>query len=527
MPISSKHPSYESQAKDWTTMRDSLAGDAAIRANIREYLPPPPGMDLRGGLDINDILGSANKGVQSRYAFYAGFAEWPEIVQMVLNAIQGLVHEKPPTIELPTDMEYLLEAATPAGDTLNELWETMTRETFSTGRIIFLSEIFDDNVLICPYVAESMINWHVKPKMLGGGATLIVFREVKSVPKPEDKYEHEDVTVYRELELVHDHDESGVPIGTERYRVRVWKEKGTSGAPVLIITPETDSEGWLTPLYFGKPWEEIPITVSNANDRTFRFGPLPLISAARRAISIFRKTADYFRSLYNKGDPQAVLFGVDKEDVPTSIGGSSIWAFPDAEGSAKYLDIDGEGIPLQKGAIDDQYKRFEQETGRLIAAGDESQAGPLSGEAIRRTTANQQVNVKSLVINAAAAMQAHLKMIALQTGKSEDVADSIVFSANLDFSEPMMSGREFMEYVLAKNAGGPLSTETLHELARRHKITDKEFEDEMAEIDAEGPTQAEIDAELEAERLKAEKDAENGEDDDDDDNDDDDEGNES
>lgn len=518
MPISSVHPSYQKQVNDWETMRDSLEGDQAIRASIQKYLPPPPGMNLRGSGDINDILGMSAKGVQSRYSHYQSFAEWPEIVSMTLNAIQGLIHEKPPTIELTADLEYLEDTATPAGDTLIELWETMTRETLSAGRIGLLSEIFEDETYICPYMAESITNWHVLPKILGGGAVLVVLKEVKSMPKVDDVYEHEKVTTYRELNLQSDKDElTGEELLTSTYRVRIWKAVEGKD-PMIVINDSTDEDGWIIPEFFGKKWEEIPLTISNTNDRTYKYGALPLIAAARRAISIFRKTADYFRSLYNKGDPQAYIFGVDKEDAPKSIGGSSIWVFPEADGSAGYMDIDGEGIPLQRQAIDDQYTRFKEETGQLLNAGDAE--GVKSGEALKREAASQQVTIKSIVINAAAAMQAHLRLMAKLMGKSDAEQESIIFTANLDFAEPLMSGKNFQDYVLAKTAGGPLSQETLHAIARRHKITDKTFEEETAEIEAEGPTEADIQRELDQE-VKLAAAQNNGDDDEDGDGDDD------
>ena len=515
MPINSVHPTYKAQTDDWETMRDTLKGDKAIRANIRKYLPPPPGMNLKGSGDINDILGMSAKGIQSRYNHYTTFAEWPEIVQMTLNAIQGLVHEKPPTIELPDDLEYLIETATPTGDSMLDLWEMVTRETFAAGRVSMLSEIFEDSVFICLYRAESLINWHILPRQAGGDVVLAVLTEVKTVPKDDDHYEHEDIERWRELQLFAEPLASG-ELGPAVYRVRLWEAK-EGDDPSVIVTAETDPNGWVTPIFFGQPWPEIPLTVNNAIAKGFKFGPLPLISAARRAISIFRKTADYFRSLYNKGDPQAVLFGVAPEDAPTHIGGSSIWTFPEADGKAEYLDIDGDGIPLQKDAIDDQYDRFEQETGRLVAP-DQNAIGAASGEAIRRRTANQQVTVKSLVINAAASMQSHLRMMARLMGKSDEVIEAIVFTPNLDFAEPMMTGKEFMDYVLAKNAGGPLSTETLHDLARTHKITDRDFETEMELIESEGPTAADIQAELDEERRRNAQDAEADDEDEDEEN---------
>ena len=516
MPISSTHPKYKKQEPDWETMRDALAGERAILDNIRKYLPPPPGMNIRGAGDINDILGASTKGLQSRYSHYISFAEWPEIVQMTLNALQGLIHEKPPTVELPDELAYLIDTATPQGDTLNDLWESVTRETLSTGRIGLLAEIYLDQTYICPYVAESIINWTVLPKLLGGGSTMVVLKEVRTVPKAEDHYEHEEVTAYRECQLFQERDEGGNPIGEVVYRVRVWKAPEGKD-PHIVVNDSTDKDGWIVPLFFGQAWPEIPLTINNTDDRTFKYGAIPLISAARRAISIFRKTADYFRSLYNKGDPQAVLFGVAASEVPDSIGGSSIWAFEDSDGSAMYLDIDGQGIPMQKTAIDDQYERFAQETGRLL---DSDSEGVKSGEALRREAASHQVTVKSIVINAGASMQAQLRLMARLMGKPDNVVDSILFTPNLDFAEPLMTGREFMDYVLSKNAGGPLSWETIHELARRHKITDKDFETEQAEIEKEGPTPVEIEAELEEERIKAEAAAANGDDDNDDDDDD-------
>jgi hypothetical protein len=52
----------------------------------------------------------------------------------------------------------------------------------------------------------------------------------------------------------------------------------------------------------------------------------------------------------------------------------------------------------------------------------------------------------------------------------------------------MMTGRELLDYVMAKNQGAPLARETIHEIARRHKITDKTFDEEEEAIAAEEPS---------------------------------------
>lgn len=478
MPINTRHSAYEKQTDDWTVMRDVIEGHRAIRAKITTYLPVPPGLvGLSGGGSAEAALRiNAGSNEQQRYVFYSSFAEFPELVAPMVNALQGIVHEKPPTIELPSELEYLTELATPDGNTLLELWERVTRELFSIGRMSLLAEVIDDSVFLCPYVGESLINWFVLPKLIGGGPVLVILEECTDVPKEDDRYSMQEVKTWRELELV-----AGDP---PTYRVRVW-ESTEGKEPAFIVDEDTDAEGWIVPQLFGKPFAEVPITVVNAVTRGFEYGNIPLMQPARRCISIFRKSADYNRALYVKGDPQAVLFGVSLEEAPTTIGGGALWCFPNAEGSASYMDIDGQGIPLMKESIDSQYERIGEEVGRLVSSGDS--VSQKSGEAIRRESATQQVTVKSVVINAAAAMEGALRQIGRMHGMAPESVDKIVFTANTDFTEPMMTGRELLDYVMAKNQGAPMSDETVHNIMRKHKITEMTYDEEEAALAEEEP----------------------------------------
>jgi len=514
MPISSRNPKYQEIADDWRTMRDWCKGERAVRADVKRYLPPPPGLLGQGGtLNLNEIISNNYGGSYDRYAFYAMFAEFVDITNTTINAIQGLIHEKPPTIELPTEFEYLLESATPNGDTIEELWEMVTREVLQVGRITLLSEVIGDELFLCPYRAESLINWHVLPKLMGGGPILAVLEEVVSRPKEDDQYKQEDVTFYRELVLdTPDAGEGGDPV----YRVRLWKARDGKDPEVVYDLPGADPQGFVTPVLFGNEFGEIPITVINAINKGFQYGPIPALPMAKRAIWIYRKTADYHRALYIKGDPQPILFGVDAEDMPGEIGGGEIWAFPNEAGKAQYLDIDGQGIPYMKESIDQQYERFGQETGQLA---DDSGGGIESEGGRARRYARADITIKSMVVNAGAAMQSALQaLVRARRGPDADVSD-VIFEANTDFSEPLMSGKALLDYVMAKNAGAPLSAASIHELARRHKVTDKDFETEMDEIadegdqiDLFGPPPAPAQGEAEGEETRGKQQVEEAED---------------
>lgn len=476
MPIDTQHAEYKKQVRKWIKCRDVIEGEDAIRDKIQEYLPMPPGMQSGVEVvDINDALDSQaiNNSGAARYAFYATFAEFPELVAPAVNGMQGLVHTKPPEFILPDSLKYLEESATVDGETLESMWEFMTREILTTGRVVVMAEVVekDNQLRFCLYTAESLINWRVAKRIEGGKANLIVFEEDATVQNEDDEYELENVTRWRELFI----DESG------KYAVRIWEES-KDGKPAVV---ETESgEDRVYPSIRGKAFDLIPVVVVNATDNGFEYGSIPMLPAVRRVLSIFKKSADYNRSLYFKGDPQPVLFGVQPNEVPESIGGGRIWAFSRPEGKAMFLDIDGNGIPLMREAIQDQYERFSYETGKLLES---SEKGPESGEALRRRQSTQLVTIRSLVVNAAEGLQEAIRMIGRLMGLAESVVNGIFVNPNLEFTESQMSVDDLVKIDTTARAGSRLSNESLHELLRRGGLTTNTFDEEEELLDGQGP----------------------------------------
>lgn len=465
MSVSALHPDYQKHIEDWRKVRDAVEGESALRRDITYYLPVPPGME--GG--PAEVLLTGKRGyTNSRYQFYARMAEFPEIISPTLNGILGLIHEKDPEIVLPADMKYLIDQCTPDGQDIYEFWERCTKDLLVTGRFVTLGDVVGDKPYLCEYPTESLINWQLRPKVLGGGPSLIVLKEVRLEPDPGDRYSYVEVTYYRQLEL-----ENGI------YTIRMFKEVEGKMQEVPVFNDDDSSMG-VVPMLFGKTFADIPMTIVNVQDVGYEYGPIPMLPMVRRALSIFRRSADYNRSLYIKGDPQCVIFGIQDEDIPTEIGGSSIWAFENAEGKAQYLDIDGQGIPLMEKAIANEFTRFSDEVGMLLEG---SATGYESGEALKRRQSMRQVTVKSVVINAAEGMTTALRAIGKMLGKSDAELQTIEFIPNLDFTEPMMAGQELISFITAKNEGAPLSEETLHGLMRRRQVTGMTYEEERKKIE--------------------------------------------
>lgn len=466
MPVDTHHEDYDARAMDWKRVRDAIVGESAVKAAGEHYLPRPPGMAAIGRIEFRD----GRQIVDDRYGFYLSFAEFPEIIGPTVDGIQGMIHEKPPDVELPAQLEYLIEDATPDGEDLRTLWERVTREVTSTGRIVLLHDVdLDDQVKFCTYPVEGMINWRLAPKKMGGFPELVVLHDMQDEPKGEDGFESAEVHYYAELRLV-----DGL------YAVRRWKKADRDKLQV-IIDETTDEDGWLFPSHFGRNLLSIPIDVINAAGEGFDFGPVPVMPMVRRAFSIYRKTADYNRSLYVKTDPQVVAYGVDDDDMPTEIGGDGIWHFSNPDARVEYLDIDGLGIPLLRQAIEDEYQRFHEEGGRLR----ENDGGPESGEAVKRRQMVKQVTVKSLVINAASQFEKALRHIAMTAGLGKEAIDAIKFEPNLDFAEPPMPPQEYNQLVDAKLKGAPISWKSIHRQSLLRDLTDMPYEEEMDEIEKE------------------------------------------
>jgi hypothetical protein len=488
MPVDTTHPFYEDQTEDWLTARVSVAGEKAIRNDLVRYLPVPPGMPAP---QFNP--GGSKFKQTDRYGWYASFAEYPEIVAPTVEGFQGLMHEKPPTVKLPAKMEYLIEKATPNGDSLDDLWESVTREMIVAGRQVLVGEVVGDEALSVPYHAESLINWMVSTKREGAVPSLCVIRESSFEPDDKDEFRQRLITRYRELRLVGD-----------RYGVRLWKsvaatptetlrdtvgnplQQQTStivpmGAPQREAVDGADEEGFVFPERMGAgAFDFIPIDVGNASGLGFVYGHVPVLPMSRRAMSIFRRTADYNRALYVKGDPQAVIISdMAEEDLPTTIGGSGIWLIPTG-GDAKYLDIDGTGLPLLREAIVDDYSRFVQEAGRFLESSDSNPNE--SGRAVEKRLQAQRVTLRSLVIEAGRLMEAHLRTLGRMLDLSESELKEISFVPNMDFTENVMTGQDLLQYVTAKNTGAPWSLKSMHAKMAKGGLTDMTFEDEMSEV---------------------------------------------
>lgn len=90
-------------------MQVSYEGEDCVKEAEQTYLPATSGM-------IQDGLKSGEGG-KKRYDAYLQRAVYPDLISDAVEAMIGVMHRKPPVIEVPKAMEPMLEALSNEGET--------------------------------------------------------------------------------------------------------------------------------------------------------------------------------------------------------------------------------------------------------------------------------------------------------------------------------------------------------------------------------------------------------------------------
>jgi len=471
MSVSSKHPAYSERLADWAQMRDTHSGERAVKERGSRYLAPTSGMVLDGF----GVGSTASRGYAA-YLAYRGRASYPELVREAVQSMVGIIHAKPPIIELPAALEPMRERATLANESLEMLLRRITEEQLISGRAGLLLDAptlepiqaRDAVPYIATYIAESIINWDAggrdlpKPEALN----LVVLNETEPV-RTGDGFEWETEERYRVLVLgeVLENEESE---GGSVYRVGVFTEDDSFTESAMA-----------SPVFRGKTLDRIPFVFANTKDIVPEPDAPPLLGLSNLSLTIYRGEADYRQSLYMQSQDTLVVIGgpVDEEANYRTGAGAAI-TLP-IGGDAKYIGVDSQGLPEMRTALENDYARAQEKAGALL---NETSRERESGDALRVRVAARTTTLRSIATTAAFALQEILRIAAVWVGANPD---EVMVEPNVDFVQDSMTGKDLLDLMGAKGLGAPLSLESIHKIMRARGMTDNEFEDEVQEIEDE------------------------------------------
>ena len=504
MALSSKHPSYIKTLQDWNLMSDVHAGERKIKEAGEQYLPVTSGQRADG-------MNTGQPG-KAAYDAYVSRAVFPNSVKDAVEAMLGVMHHKPPVIELPKTMEPMLENVTLFGESLELLLQRINEQQLITGRLGLLLDVIDNAPVgtlpyIATYQAGTILNWDdgsigspVLQKL-----NLVILDESENVRIANFEWEFQ--RKYRALIL-------GDPNANEAkgiYSAAQFDDQSTSFNAANLVTPSIA----------GKTLDEIPFVFINSKDIVPMPDAPPLLGLGNLALTIYRSEADYRQALFMQGQDTLVVIGAVggsgeiQGEATFRTGANASIELPAGQGvDAKYIGVNSEGLTEMRESLENDYNKAAQKGGQLI---DSVSREKESGDALKIRVAARTASLNQIALAGAFGLEQILKIAARWMGLNDD---QVVVTPNMDFADDSLDGKTLNEWMTAKALGAPLSLRTIHMRMKERELTDMDYEEELEEIEkekeldltfAEGSKDMNFERSQEAADLAAAREAEAGE----------------
>ncbi len=404
MPVDSTHPEYDKACKRWCLVRSVVDNDA--QKWIRT-------------VDLTDPIRSDQ---------YKQDAILTNFTRLTKIGLTGLVFRKEATIDVPEQLQYLIDDATGYDFGLEQLSQQVIGEVLTTGRYGLLVDYpTEENsgslARIKPYLAESIINWKYKEIGSEYKLSLLVLKEcIDEVA--EDGFQWLERIQYRVLIL----DNMNV------YHQVIYNEKGE----IIGSTIPVD--------YNGNPLNEIPFSFVGSENNDACMDSIPLFDLAVVNLGHYRNSADYEESIFVTGQPFIVInLGETNEEEfrqanPNGIKfGSRAGLTVGMGGSAQLLQANPNQL------ADTAMKRKEEQAAAIGARLIAPPGGRETAEAARIRFGSQNSALYTITKNVSLAFESCLEYVAQFMMESPQDSD---FELNDQFYEedadPNLIAQEIM-----------------------------------------------------------------------------------
>ena len=199
------------------------------------------------------------------------------------------------------------------------------------------------------------------------------------------------------------------------------------------------------------------------------------------AISHYRNSADYEQALFMSAQATPYAMGFSDSETPDTIGPSVVWQSTNENAKVGFLETTGAGIKHLREAMTDKEHRMAV-LGALMM--NDGKVRNESAETSKQRGRGEMSLMSSVVNMVEEAVTMALKIAAEWTSSNPE---EVELKINRDWVEVRMSPQELKELVMSWQAGA-ISHRTLFTNLQRGEIVsmDRDFEDEVDEIDSEG-----------------------------------------
>lgn len=488
MGIDARHPLYAHREPDWEQLEDVYEGERRVKERGLKYLRATSGMIL-DGMAVNQIGWKQYDAYRSRATFLTSMRD-------AVEAMVGVMHQKPPTIELPAALEEMRWNASLDGESLETLLRKINEQQLITGRLGLLVDIpsgrgpTDTLPYISVYRARAVINWDQGPRTDGTrGVELVVLDESAEVRGQDftwtTKERYRLLTTQSLTPPMNPDDPKPAPV----YRQAVFDKDSVPSDEQLKV-----------PQVAGRQLDVLPFVFVNTADLVPDPDIPPLLGLSNTVLSHYRGDADYRQALFMQGQDTLVVIGDEDQGgsgtpiAPASdtrgggavaksyrVGAGAHIALPKG-GDAKFIGVDSAGLGEMRQAQEALKEDAASQGIRLTDTGEGETVA--SGEALRVRVAAKTASLKQIALAGAEALEQALEIAAIWVGANPD---EVSVTANTDFANSEMTPEQLAALWGAKITGAPISRETVHNRMRAKGLTELTLEEELEKIEEEGP----------------------------------------
>jgi len=418
------HLDYRYYHRDWTEIRDAIAGERRIKEKGGTYLP---------SLDSN---------YGTEYDIYASRAIWVNMVARTVLGLVGTVFRRPLKVEgaAKTDVQNV----TLDGLDLNLFAKKLAYEICSVGRVGILVDMIQgsDVPYMTEYIAENILSWRTQVIKGREVLTYVLLREiVDDTPALDGTFKPSNSSYinsslrarYRVLIL-----DNGV------YKQRVYSYDGSETDPSFLNKEYKEYQ----PTRNGKPFDYIPMVIIGPNSPTPEVQKSPVYDIVTLNYAHYRTSAQLEHGRYHTALPVYYVPKSSAQDHTTDylLGPSVVWEVPPGE-KPGILEFYGTGLKTLADSLVEKEEHIAQLGGRIM--GIRPQASNESDNIFKMKQANEMSILLNITDSMAAGLTQALKWYQFWQRKS----DSVRVKINQDFKALQIAARELRAFALLYQEG--------------------------------------------------------------------------